>query len=114
MSGLLRRGIGFYKDSRLKTKLFIIFGFSSLLPILMFWGISTKVNENALTEKVNQMMTENLTQIAAGLDVFPPKSGQVFDNNAVHCSVFDIGHHFLKGRPVEQNTAVAVVHSFCH
>ena len=64
MSGLLRRGIGFYKDSRLKTKLFIIFGFSSLLPILMFWGISTKVNENALTEKVNQMMTENLTQIA--------------------------------------------------
>ncbi len=30
----------------------------------MLWGISTKVNENALTEKVNQMMTENLTQIA--------------------------------------------------
>lgn len=61
---MLRKGIGFYKGSRLKTKLFIIFAFSSLLPIVMFWGISTKVNENALTAKVNQMMTENLTQIA--------------------------------------------------
>ena len=64
MKTLLLRAIAFYTDSRLKTKLLIIFGFSSLLPILMLWGISTKVNENALTEKVNQMMTENLTQIA--------------------------------------------------
>lgn len=54
----------FYHNSRLKTKLFIIFGLSSLLPILMLWSISTKVNENSLTDKVNQMMTGNLAQIA--------------------------------------------------
>lgn len=54
----------FYHNSRLKTKLFIIFGLSSLLPILMLWSISTKVNEDSLTDKVNQMMTGNLAQIA--------------------------------------------------
>ncbi len=56
--------INFYRNSRLKTKLFIIFGFSSLLPILMLWGISTKVNENSLTNNVSQMITDNLAQIA--------------------------------------------------
>lgn len=56
--------ISFYQNSRLKTKLFIIFGLSALLPILMLWGISTKVNENSLTNNVNQMMTDNLAQIA--------------------------------------------------
>ena len=56
--------ISFYQNSRLKTKLLIIFGLSALLPILMLWSISTKVNENSLTNNVNQMMTDNLAQIA--------------------------------------------------
>lgn len=60
----LKKILSFYHDSRLKTKLFIIFGLSSLLPILMLWGISTKVSENSLTDRVNQMMTDNLAQIA--------------------------------------------------
>ena len=64
--------------------------------------------------EANPKSGKNLTQIAAGLDVFPPKSGQVFDNNAVHCSVFDIGHHFLKGRPVKENSTITVIHPFCH
>lgn len=61
--------ISFYRNSRLKTKLFIIFGLSSLLPILMLWGISTKVSENSLTDRVNQMMTDNLAQIAERVNI---------------------------------------------
>lgn len=60
----LKKIITFYRNSRLKTKMFIIFGLSSLLPILMLWGISTKVSENSLTDRVNQMMTDNLARIA--------------------------------------------------
>ncbi len=60
----MKRLIAFYRNSKLKTKLFIIFGFSSLLPILLLWGISTKVNESALTEKVDQVTRDNLQQIA--------------------------------------------------
>ncbi len=64
MNELLKKIINFYHNGRLKTKLFIIFGLSSLLPLLMLWGISTKVSENSLTDSVNQMMTGNLVQIA--------------------------------------------------
>lgn len=60
----MKKIVLFYRNSKLKVKLFIIFGLSSILPIFLLWGISTKVNENALTKKVNQMMTDNLTQIA--------------------------------------------------
>ena len=65
----MKKLIVFYKNSKLKTKLFIIFGLSSLLPILMLWGISTKVNEGAMTDKVDQMMQENLQQIAERIDM---------------------------------------------
>ena len=64
MNELLKKIINFYHNGRLKTKLFIIFGLSSLLPLLMLWGISTKVSENSLTDSVNQMMTGNLVKIA--------------------------------------------------
>lgn len=64
MKEFLKRFINFYHNGRLKTKLFIIFGLSSLLPLIMLWGISTKVSEDSLTDSVNQMITGNLAQIA--------------------------------------------------
>lgn len=53
-----------YNNSRLRTKLMVIYGISSLLPILIILIISARLNTRNMTDKVDELMITNLTQIA--------------------------------------------------
>lgn len=53
-----------YNNSRFRRKLMMIFAVTSILPLFMILGISSRLNTRNMTDKVNQLMIVNLTQIA--------------------------------------------------
>ncbi len=53
-----------YLDWKIGTKMLFSFLFGAILPILLIQSISSHLNTHYLTEKVNQLMVNNLTQIA--------------------------------------------------
>lgn len=53
-----------YNNTRFRTKLLLIFGITSLLPLLIILMISSRLNTRNMTDKVDELMLVNLTQIA--------------------------------------------------
>ena len=53
-----------YNNARFRTKLLLIFGVTSLLPLLVILVISSRLNTRNMTDKVNELMIVNLRQIA--------------------------------------------------
>lgn len=53
-----------YNNSRFRKKLMLIFVITSILPLFLILGISSRLNTRNMTDKVNQLMIVNLTQIA--------------------------------------------------
>jgi len=53
-----------YNNTRFRTKLLLIFGVTSLLPLLVILMISSRLNTRNMTDKVDELMLANLTQIA--------------------------------------------------
>lgn len=53
-----------YNNARFRTKLLLIFGITSLLPLLIILMISSRLNTRNMTDKVDELMIVNLRQIA--------------------------------------------------
>lgn len=53
-----------YNNSRFRKKLLFIYVLTSILPLFMILLISSRLNTKNMTDKVDQLMVENLTQIA--------------------------------------------------
>ena len=53
---------------------------------------------------------KDVPEVAPGLDVLPPQSGEVLDNHAVHFPRRDVVHHSLERGTVKNDPAVSVVH----
>lgn len=56
--------LNLYNNSRFRKKLMLIFVITSILPLFLILGISSRLNTRNMTDKVNQLMIVNLTQIA--------------------------------------------------
>lgn len=56
--------LNLYNNSRFRKKLMFIFIVTSILPLFIILIISARLNTKNMTDKVNQLMVENLTQIA--------------------------------------------------
>ena len=61
-------------------------------------------------DKPHTVSRKHFAQIPACFDVLTPQPGEVFDNDAVDFPIGHILHHFLKGRAVKDDAAVAIVH----
>lgn len=53
-----------YDNAPFRTKLLLIFGLTSLFPLLIILMISSRLNTRNMTDKVDELMLVNLTQIA--------------------------------------------------
>lgn len=53
-----------FNNLKFRTKLFVIFGLSCFLPVLVIILVSAQINASNLTDKMNQVMTNNLVQIS--------------------------------------------------
>ena len=53
-----------YNNARFRTKLLLIFGITSLFPLLIILIISSRLNTSNMTDKVDELMLVNLRQIA--------------------------------------------------
>lgn len=53
-----------YYNTRFRTKLLLIFGITSLFPLLIILIISSRLNTRNMTDKVDELMLVNLIQIA--------------------------------------------------
>ena len=59
-----KRLLTVYNNLKFRTKLFVIFGVSCVLPVIVIILVSTNINASNLTDKMNQLMTNNLVQIS--------------------------------------------------
>ena len=53
-----------YKNSKFQSKLMIIFVLTALLPIALILTVSFVLNAKNMTDKVDQLMINNLVRIA--------------------------------------------------
>ena len=63
-------------------------------------------------DKTDAVSREHPAHITASFYVFASQAGKVFYNYAVGLALLDHPHHFLEGRTVKKNAAVAVVNLF--
>ena len=61
-------------------------------------------------DKADAKERENPLDIFPRIQVLPAETGQVFDYNTVNFAGFDLGHHFLKCRPLKIGTGETIVH----
>ena len=64
MEKLMKKLKEWYNNTRFRTKLLLIFSITSLLPLLIILLISSRLNTRNMTDKVDELMLVNLTQIA--------------------------------------------------
>ena len=81
-------------------------GNQELVPALLMRCIDIIVDG----DEADAIGRKNPAQVTAGLNMLPAQAGDVLHNDAVDFPRLDVVHHGQKGRPVEQDAAVTVVH----
>ena len=81
-------------------------GNQQLVPVLLMSRVDTVVDG----DEADAIGRKNPAQVTAGLNMLPAQAGDVLHNDAVDFPRLDVVHHGQKGRPVEQDAAVTVVH----
>lgn len=101
-----QRGIGrmkHFKDWNIRRKLFMIFTIGCIIPIVFLLVFSIKISSQIMTEKVDQLISENLTQTQdqfnLNLDVFYKVIYQVTVDDTV---IQNIGDFDNGGKTAEQ------------
>lgn len=76
-----------YNNARFRTKLLLIFGVTSLLPLLIILIISSRLNTRNMTAKVDELMLMNLKQIAErvnlNLEVYTNVLYQIYQDEEI-------------------------------
>lgn len=76
-----------YNNARFRTKLLLIFGITSLLPLLIILIISSRLNTRNMTDKVDELMLMNLKQIAErvnlNLEVYTNVLYQIYQDEEI-------------------------------
>ncbi len=76
-----------YDNTRFRTKLLLIFGITSLLPILIILMVSSRLNTRNMTDKVDELMRMNLMQIAErvnlNLEVYTNVLYQIYQDEEI-------------------------------
>lgn len=77
----------FYNNSKFRTKLMMIFVVTALLPIIMILIFSARLNRSNMTKKVDELMENNLVQIAErvnlNLEVYTNLVYQIYQDEEV-------------------------------
>ena len=80
-----------YNNSKLQTKLMIIFGVTAVLPILLILCFSAVRNTQNMTKKVDELMTTNLIQIAErvnlNLEVYTNLAYQIYQDEEINKNI---------------------------
>lgn len=76
-----------YNNARFRTKLLLIFGITSLFPLLIILIISSRLNTSNMTDKVDELMLVNLRQIAErvnlNLEVYTNVLYQIYQDEEI-------------------------------
>ena len=87
MEKLMKKLKAWYNNTRFRTKLLLIFSITSLLPLLIILLISSRLNTRNMTDKVDELMLVNLTQIAErvnlNLEVYTNVLYQIYQDEEI-------------------------------
>lgn len=74
-----------YNNARFRTKLLLIFGVTSLLPLLVILVISSRLNTRNMTDQVDELMIVNLRQIAerVNLEIYTNVLYQIYQDEEI-------------------------------